>query len=382
MKYYWNNRDLLNCKKKLTRLVQAEKDFEKRKYMLLILESLDDYIKEDNGANLIEEVDYNGRLAIIKNELVTYRHHYSLVLKFEDITSRFHNHINSLEDTLEEVLGDKGYGIITGATITNDKSMSLMDSFYKGFSPSLYPFFKRAYDQRGNSVRFVNMNGASTADSVYFDIIDRYFINSSKTRDISKLYNNIHEFGHVISYLVNPKAIHPTYIPMYTEVASMFPEMVARLENIGNYDPTHVAYEDYTQLVSLIGSSIALSVHTPLVNLWEEHNCDVDDDFFKDADEYYDCDKDMIDDYLDTYILDNGDYVVSYTVALELLNLYKRNKAKALKIYEDILRYPYNKDLHEFICSQLDLGSHVEEEAEQIVDKFTLGLRKSGILNV
>ncbi|MDE5888573.1 MAG: hypothetical protein K2H20_00990, partial [Bacilli bacterium] len=374
--------DLRDCKSKLTRLIHNEKDSEKRNYMLLILNSLDDYIKETEGIKLIESIGYSDRLAVISSEIISYKTNYSLVSLFYNLTSGFIPRIDSLEEKLEGIIDERGYGAITGATITNDQSMSLMDSFYKSFSPSLYPFFKRAYDQRKTSVRFVRMDCASTADSVYFDIIDRYFINSSKTKDISKLYNNIHEFGHVISYLVNPKAIYLTKSPIYTEVASMFPELVARYENIGNYDATQLAFDNYAQLVSLVGTSVALSLHTPLVNLWKDHNCDVDEAFFQDADKFYDCDNDMVDDYLDTYIIDDGDYVVSYLATLELFNLYKRDKAKALKIYEDILRCPYDKNLNDFVCSQLDLGSHISEETEQIIDQFTLGLRKSGVINV
>lgn len=377
MRYNWNINDLIKAKKKLMRLIQKEKDSNKLEYMSIIMGNINDYILQESSKEPDEDVGYDERMAILGEEILDYRKYYDLVINFEDMTLPLQGPINSMEDKLEELLGSNGYGVITGATISNHKTMTLTDKFYREFFPSLYPFFKHAYKQRRRSVRFVSMSGKANADSAYFDIIDRYFINYDKTRDISKLYSNIHEFGHVISYLINPKAIYLTKNIMYTEVASLFPEMVSRLENIGSYDSTQVAYEDYTQLVSLMGIAIALSTHIPLFNLWRENGSEINDSFFKEADKTYCLDTDMVDDYLDMHIFDDGDYVVSFMAVLELLNIYRKNKSKALKIFEEILKCPYDQDLHQLISSRLDLGCHTAEEAEIIVDKFTHGLRKS-----
>lgn len=382
MKYNWRIKDLVKCRNDLIRILKDESDKDKFDYISLVLSSINDYIDETKGIQLIESVDYDGRMSVISDELVAYRKSYSLVSLFENITSEFLPQINSFEEKLSDIVDENGFGVIPRATINNDRTMSLTEQFYRNFSSSLYPTFKHAYDQRHSSIRFLKMDGVATADSAYFDIIDRYFINSSKTNDISKLYNNIHEFGHVISYLVNPRAIYLTKMPFYTEVASMFPEIVARYENIGNYDTAQLAFDEYAQLASLVGTSIALSFHTPFVNLWKEHNSEIDEQFFKEADKYYDCDKDMVDDYLDTHITDDGDYVISYLTVLELFHLYKRDKEKALKIYEEILRCPYNEDLHSLVSSHLDLGKNTAEEANEIIKKLTLNLRKIGINNV
>lgn len=384
MLYNWSIKNIKEARKKLLVIKENETSIDKKSYIDVILDSLNDYIEEEKGKRLVEEVDYNGRLAIIAQELDSYSSYYSLISLFYNITSTFRDRVDLIDDALEKKLGlEQSYGVLTGARISNDRALSLTDDFYKKFAPNLYPVFSQAFKQRKNSIRFVkSLGGEREADSVYFDIIKRYFLNITRTDDISKLYNIIHEYGHIISAMINPKAIYLTPNLMYTEVASMFPEMVSRYENIGNFDKAHVCFEDFVTLTGLMGSSINLSLHAPFINLWREHNFNVDETFFDEAEEYYDFDQEMVDDALDTYISDEGDYIISYLVAIELLNLYKRDKNKALKIFEEIMKVPYNEDLHAFVGSKLNLGSHLEEETSELLDKFTLNLKRSGGIHV
>jgi len=59
-------------------------------------------------------------------------------------------------------------------------------------------------------------------------------------------------------------------------------------------------------------------------------------------------------------------------VCVELLHIYKQNKEKALRIYEEILRLPYTEDLYSFITSKLRLGSHLKEYTEELVTELSI----------
>ncbi len=378
MECNWNIKDLFNEKKKLINIISSEKDINKRKYMELVLESLNDYINGIRGNSFAENLTFNDKLMIVDNELVTLNRHYSLVDMFFDKTFRFMDRIDCLEDKLEYLEKGKLRNIILGnAKISNNRAMTLTDQFYREFAPNLYPIFRYAYNQRQNSVRFVKyLRPENEADSIYFDVIDRYFINIIGGNSISKLFNAIHEYGHVTAAILNPEIrILPEY-ELFSEVESLFPELVAKYKNIANFDEFSVLMSRYSELVSFIGNATNITCHKPFVNLWKEHNHKANKRYFKDIEEYYDLDKEMVSSALDTQVSMEGDYVVSYLVAIELFDIYKKDQNKALKLYEEFLKLSYNADPYEFFNANLNLGEHIEEYAETLINDVDKQLKK------
>lgn len=383
MKYNWNKKDLLKVKSKLISIIDEEEDNEKRKYMSTILANMEEYIQFDNSNKDNCGIDFNEELEDIQDDIVIYGGYYSLVSRFFNGVNPFRKQIYSIEDRLESVIKlNQSFGKISKIKISNDRAFSLVDQFYKSYFPNLYPPFTQAYNQRFNSVRFVrNVSKKSVADSVYFDVVRRYFLNITRTKDLSKLYNLIHEYGHITSAIINPVPRNSENI-FFTEVESFFPEMVSRYENIGEFDINHVLFEDYTTLINFLEASTNIQLHSPLVNLWDECGKKVNKTFFSAADEYYDSDQYMIGKILDTKIYDDGDYIISYMIAIELLQIYKKDKKLALEIFEEIIRFPNPEELQEFIESKLNLGSNLKEYTSELLDNFSLNLRKAGIGHV
>lgn len=380
MGYNWGIQELLQARKQLLDLQQSTSGEEKKQQIQMVLDSLEAFIEEERTGKSeeIPTVDYNGRFEVIEESIATQHRYYSLVRTFFDVLSQHRDKIDILEEQIEEKIGlEQSFGVVTGATISHDKAFSLTSFFYKKHFPNLYPLFAKAYEQRFHSVRFVpSLDGECVANSTYLWFIDRYFINAIDDVDISKLFNLIHEYGHILQYTLKPQALFCPTNSMFDEVASLFPEMVARYENDGHFDETQILFEEYVTLANLFGHSTNIVLHSPFVNLWKEHQKDVDDAFLDELEEYYETDVEMLDDALDTYIDDQGMYIVSYMVAIELLHIYKKDKEKALSLYEKILRIPYEEDIDAAICELLPLGEHLEEEAVQIIDGLAHSLKK------
>ena len=379
MVYNWGIKELLEEKKELLKRYKYETNPSIKKELLSVIYNLNETIKEEKGQD--EEIVYltdEERLDNIRSDIERYKAYYSIVSFFQNSLSKHYDKIDYLEELMIEKVGlNESYGKITGAKVSNDRAFALTNLFYKRHIPSLYPIFESFYKKRFNSVRFIeSISDQTVANAKYIWPTKRYFMNCLKDDDISKISNLIHEYGHIISFALNPKELYYPRYPMFAEVASIFPEIIALYENDGHHDETQLLYERYCNLPALLGNSIQLVLHSVVLNLWEENNYQLNDKFFHDLDYYYDTDKEEFDSVLNTYIDNQGIYIVSYMVAIELFHLYKIDKNKALKIFESILRFPYDGNLKEYICSVLNIGEHLEEESALLIDDLSLALKR------
>lgn len=380
MKYNWDIKDIKKARNELRLLYLKEKDKMKREFLESVLNKVEIVITEEQLDDRSSKVIYNykERLRDMESSFITYEDDYELVSTFHSIIAVYHDKIDTLDGIIEEKIGlDSNYGKITGAKISNDEAMSLTNLFYKKHMKSLYPIFKMFYANRGCSVRFKkNLNKDVMADSFYIPFLDRYFINCLKSKDITKAFNLIHEYGHIIYSYINPQEFYNPRYFMFSELSAIFPELVAYYENDNNFDETQLLFELYLMMTSFYGHSTQLVLHKPVISLWHSHKEQLSKKFFKELDYFYDTDRDLFDSLLDTYIDDQGAYIISYMAAIELLHIYKRDKRKALKLFEDILRLPYEENLFMFINQELKLGENLEEEVVSTIDKLTLALKR------
>lgn len=391
MEYNWGIKDLKEAKEKLKIILKKEKNKNTKNYIKSLIKRLNDYIAEEELSlhpsqekiSVPEEVAYDQTLANIEYDLSSCHEYYSLVSFFAHTTDAMQDKIEEIESILSQRLTpDDGYSKITGATITNEKALSLTSQFYNGFSPELSLVFQNAFAQRNSSIRFVdNVEEDCVANSTYIDIVKRYFISITKTDDLSKLYTFIHEYGHVISYILNPKSMYFSSEFAFDEVASLFPELVAQYENIGNYDKAQVAFESYVTFILYRNKAINLDAHRYFIKLWNDNNRNTDDTYMEKIKEL-EFDEETFTDAIETVIDDEGTYIISYMVALELLHIYKQDKQRALEIFERFLKTPYTESLRTYLESEFTIGSHLQEETEYLIDNFKKELKKSGEFHV
>lgn len=400
MECSWGLEDLKEARNDLKKALKKERDHKKKKYIRNILESLDYFIEDEqerllfleepttsdaqNEGTELSECELNNILSNLEYDLVTCSQSYSLVALFSNTIDTLKEKMHEIEDILSlRLLPEEDYSKITGATLTNNQALSLTADFYRHFSSSLYPIFKAAYKNRTNSVRYIDtLENDCRANSFFIDIINRYFINMINNNQISKLYDFIHEYGHVISFLINPKSAYRTNESFFNEVASLFPELVAQHENSANFDPTQVTFESYMTLVSFINKATSLNLHKPIINVW--HDCDknANEEYFRELKATYNIDEEEFDLLINTFIDDDAIYIISYMVAIELLHIYKQDKQQALEIFENFLRIPYDQSILKHLQEKITIGKHLQEEMAELLDTFKLRLKKSGEFNV
>ena len=179
--------------------------------------------------------------------------------------------------------------------------------------------------------------------------------------------------------MINPEVSYSDREDFFMEVASIFPELVAMYENKGNLDETEVAYYLYTTITENLNSAEFLTLHTPLVNAWADHKYVMSNKFFDEIDETYDIDEECFEKALATTIEEEGVYVLSFIVSLELFHIYKQDKRKALELFKKFLTFPAKEDILTFVLEHFSLNEHANEEIEIMLKDFNKKLEKRRI---
>lgn len=382
MTYNWDIDSLVQGKDKVKKLYVEEQDENEKNYYKVLLKHIDDFLKNKYIFLQDEIIPIRKRFPEIIEEISEYPFYYELAMRTMDTMNRSQKEISLIEDKLDIIFGDDDkLSVLTNAKVTRDHAMSLANKFYKSFSDSLYPTFKKAYKERYSSFLFSDRVGKDfCASSTYFDVVDKYFINIAKNNYISLIYSIIHEYGHTLAHILNPKAILLCSENMFDEVAAVFPEMVAKYENIGYYDRIHSLLELYADFINYKSMAFNLAHHIPLTNLWLDYERKIDKNFFKEVKQAYDFDrKELEEEVLYASIKVDGMYITSFLVAIELFHIYKKDKEKALKLYNEIIRIPYNESILKFVNDNMKLTEHLEEETNIVVDEFSVELKKKGI---
>ena len=135
-------------------------------------------------------------------------------------------------------------------------------------------------------------------------------------------------------------------------------------------------YSLYTTLVTYVNNAEYLCLHAPVINAWADNKYVMSNKFFKELEDSYNIDDECFDEVLSTTIEDQGVYVISYVVALELLNIYKSDKKKALELFKSFLKYPANEDVLTFVVENITINEHASEEAGIVLSEFNKQLKK------
>lgn len=382
MAFTWDIDCLIKGKSNVERLYENEKDESEKDYYKLILKHINDFIKTQYKDDKFKKLTINKRLEEIAEEIRDYQVYYELATNLMCIVHERRDTFSVIEARLTKVMGKKNYiEVITGASVSHEQALNLTHDFYKGFSSQLYPMFKKAFDQRYSSVQFSKTISKNVdATSTYFDVINKYYINALDSTNTSIVYSIIHEYGHILSQIINPKTILLDHDFMFDEVQSIFPEMIAKYENIGGFDRIQSLFELYGDFLNYTNMANTLVHHIPIINIWLDYQKQAKWKFYKDIKKDFGISKkDLEKEFLAANIETDGVYTTSFLVAVELYHIYKQNREKALKLYNEILHIPYNGSILNFVNNNMKLTEHLGEETNDLLEQFSLELKKKGI---
>lgn len=380
MKYNWTTADFLKQIDLLRVLIQKERNPERKYYLEKVLDS-SQYIFHQKFSQFKEPTEsIKQRLCNINDERLSYGRYYSIIQDFYFSLEPLEDKIAEVEVMIESSFGDDfDISNITGAYVTNDKAISLTKVFYTNLDQDLLPYFNEAFNDRFTTLRFNGHVGPYTLKSTdgnttFIDGVRKNFINICKTRSASKIFTLIHEYGHATKNLYYPEKAYSNDDGLFEEVDGIFPELIALEENVGNLPPLFIAFQKYTTLITYYNNADALVLHNIILNSWKDHNYRTNNSFTKYLKREYDIEEEVLQTALETTLFDEGTYVISYLVAMELLHIYKKDKKQALTLYKEFLNIPADKDIFPFVTKLIAINKNILSEATSVVDEMKLQL--------
>ncbi len=380
MEYNWGRKEFLHQLENLELLISREKDIRRKLYLEKVLDTSNKLYYETFVDFPKPKVTAKQRLTNILDSHFSYGRYYSIVQSFFNNISEHIDTIDEISNKLERIDPDGNFDFMnTGATITFENTLNLVKEFYKRFDSELYCYFLEVYGDREYSLRYSKLPKEETktdGTTLFIDGVSKNFITVYETNPLSTYICTIHEYGHAIANLINPEVSYADREDLFMEVAAIFPELIALYENNFDFETIQVLYQMYTNLVTYVNSAEYLCLHNPILNAWADNKHIMSNSFFKQLEEFYDMDEECFEEALSTTIEDEGVYVISYAVAMELLHIYRTNKKKAIELFKRFLKYPAKEDILAFIIENIPINKHIGEEANIVLNNFNRELKK------
>ncbi|MBR6133799.1 MAG: hypothetical protein IKQ29_03690 [Bacilli bacterium] len=382
MGYGWSVDSLRKSLERLKRIVDKSSSLEEKFYYTRVYgETLEIVHRFVNEALPTREPSLNEKIQELTNTVFTERCFYALVEQVYDrvdIVDDFT--FNATKAINKRKLIEPSFTLDTGSYIGNERTLSMVGDFYKRLDPDLYDVFKHIYKRRHSSFDFVTSpNGEYTSECFLIDGPKDFYVNIVNNYGVKKYCDTIHECGHVIEFLMNPRICYNDNPNYFKEVASIFPELVAFYEGFQGKDKDEYLYQFFCSLAATLDELASLMHHDPISSAWVENGYRMNKNFYGDLRHEFDISRNDVKTALDVKIGSVGIYITSLATSLELLHIYKRDKKEALRLFKQLLLVNNNMDINAQYMSLVPFTDGMVEELGIFKDEFSLLLERKGV---
>jgi len=379
----WGLKDLKKCQKELQVMIDKEDDLRKKAYLMMCYDRNEGTLLEEYG-NIDEEIlSSHNSMCWLGYNCSFYGRFYSIINDFycelKDSVYKERKLFNFFE---QETTKSGNIDSLTGARVSKDYCLSLTSQFYSLFDEDIYSYFKKIYKARSNRLSFFrrakeNVECNQDGSCLFLSGVNENFIKVFDSQTISTYYSLVHEYGHAIQNMISPDVNIESHL--FEEVASIFPEMVAMYEQqegeyaIDTYYNELFCFKDYLEIAN------SISLHPIIEQYRKKLRCKGKGMFYKKVSAETGLKEEELKDILSIMIDDDGVYVLSFSVALELLHIYKKDKKKALELFKSFLIINNSKDIWPFIYTNFSLNEHAQVEFEETAEGMKRKLLGIGI---
>ena len=364
-----SRKEIKNCKEELKELIEKTKDKDLKKEYLFYLYQMNSY-KENDDDEKKHLKSYTKRLQELERIYQDNKDLYQVLVDYN----------NSLTDEIDDITYiNDNYETLKSSfpklKFNKRQSILLARTFYHNLDQGFLNIFDQILDKKTLSFR-KKFSKDYTGFNYFVGGINKNYIDIKKKGDYSDYLTIVHEVGHAINNVYNPMGYYE--LNYFDEVVSIFMDLVAIYEGNKIFSANLRAYENADNLVFYYDSIKSFANQQDIVNLMYYNQLNrFNKKFVNIACDSLECKKNNLKNIIDTSFYDDGNYAISYIMALELLYIYKHNKKEAIELLKELMyRLPMNNNVSE-ISTYLKPNVHAKEETKIVIDEAKHVLKKT-----
>jgi len=324
MKYYWDSKDLRRDLMLLKRKLKEETDFTKKEFLYDALCSLKKIIINEESE--VEQLNLEN-LAEVCDIVPAFDRYYPYFEKFRSKLYRSYS-LNSLE----EIEKDVPRGEEEKIKLSNDDINELINEFFKSTNREFYDTYTKLYKDRYSRIRFSDKSLSSYM--LFSPYVNKAYVEIGEQEDVEKLVSLAHEEGHSVASLMNPER----YISedfFFREIEAIFFDMLASQYFGKELNASNFYKKMNDNLESYYFEAEDILDYKRLAEVCFSQGNPSEDDLVLTDRNLQDTLEDLL--YNDCSIANQVKYGFSYIVAIELFELYQKDKEEALGRLKQII---------------------------------------------
>lgn len=326
MNYTWDSSDLRKDLKELEKRLEQENDPIIREQIYgYIIETKIIIIEEELIQEKPTETDYLSEI---------YRTS-PLFIMYYPIIETFISRIKGIEDQIDIFKLLKNPDENKKFLLTPKDSIELIHEFFRTTPKEIFDIHNRIY-RRKKHIRFDNCKIPETKGEMIFipGVNKPYITISTDQNDSGLLISMSHEEGHAVASLINPNRYQRDEHSFYSEIESLFFELIADDYFENELDSETFKNEKLIELLDFLETATMIIEQKNIADIgFKQKNptaaaIKIDKSILS-CDTSTDSGVCIIEDYMK--------YAISYIVAIELYELYKEDKEQAVEKLKNIL---------------------------------------------
>jgi len=351
MKYWWDSRDLRKDLKEIEKMYKKESDPKEKEALAYYIWHTKIIINEqeikscDNDSGKLY-IDYLSRIVPL------FELYYPYISRYENIISK--------------VLPSDNVNVNESAKkLSKDMVIELVHELFKSTNSDIYNKFLKIYERKNKAVRFIK-DDAIEGSTIFVPGVNKPYITLGENHPSyrSILLATTHEFAHGVMALINPnRYVSNDYF--YLEIETSFFELIAndffseQLNDRKFYDDERIRMETECYIASdILEYKSLVDYRFRLGNPNIENFLEMVHDSYQ---------KQMIISIPELSLDTDIKYLFSYIVAIELYEVYRKDKNLAFEMLNEIVAEKENKSEYANITSVVTPGKSLVKFRNRII---------------
>lgn len=364
-KYNWNIDTLIEKKNLIEKLILLEKDQDKLELLKKDYYNLQNIIDDENDYSIYDKMSLLENFDYIKENLQT------IEFLWEDF-KEFNNTINEPIITPE----------LKRSSLSKNDLLTITHDFYKSLNRYFYGNFMKNFYRRNDHIYFNSYNNEGiSGETIGLPSLKEAFIKICRDYTNEDILTVIHEYSHATSLSINPNNLNDTKKSLYTEIDTIFMELVASDYISKLFKDNSNTIFKASKLNEFADNADELSIMIDIIEgeKYTENGYTSNKMLKNIASKHFNVIPEVINDVIGEPNLTNTIYLTSYMFSLELYKQYLQDKEKALYNLKKIILLDNMNELEYYsnikrlgLFPNLSLKTHyneVKNEAKKLTRK-------------